>query len=282
MRKLGFVTFLILMLFSAEMFAQTGTGPPGNEIDYFATIPALAILVTIVSGYIKEAFKLTGSPAQYLSWGVAVVLSCIGYFLKIGVFATVEWYYIFIYGLSAGLIANGLFDWDAIRKLLQLFKAHTPIVLAMVISIPFVACSGSGNITIEEKGIAETSKLVSLTYNTIEETQSAINKEKGAFAIAVDLLPDVLNSIEVYQNKNELILEIIDLEESEVAFLAGKCSDYKIVNSDFYKDVMKILLYSLKTTLLQSYTNSEGTVFKVRKFLIHDKSSIETKLSDYG
>jgi hypothetical protein len=39
-----------------------------------------------------------------------------------GIMTGLEWYYIFIYGLASGLIANGLYDWAWIKAILQLLK----------------------------------------------------------------------------------------------------------------------------------------------------------------
>jgi len=117
-----FILILILFLAIAPALSQD-TGPPGEDPDFFSmflSIPYLAGGIVLVTQIVRKAVNINGQWAQYLSWLIAVLLSAVGYVLQIGIFIGVTWYVGLVYALAAGLIANGLFDWDFIRVILKL------------------------------------------------------------------------------------------------------------------------------------------------------------------
>jgi hypothetical protein len=93
-------------------------------LSYFASIPALAAAIVLLTQVIRKVVTVSGSGAQYLSWGVSLVLAVVGYIGGFGIFLNVTWYAGLIYTLSAGLIANGLFDWSVVRSVLKFFKLY--------------------------------------------------------------------------------------------------------------------------------------------------------------
>lgn len=128
MKKFGirFLAVLFLFLFTAPVFGQD-TGGVVNETDilfYFASIPALASAVVILTQLFKKMFTITGSAAQYISWALSAVLAVIGMIFEWGIFAHIVWWVGLIYALAAGLIANGLFDWSIVRAVLQALKLY--------------------------------------------------------------------------------------------------------------------------------------------------------------
>lgn len=116
-----FIAILILLTMSPLMLAQTGAAnaEPG-VLEYFLSVPGLAALALIITEFLKVQLNLSGTINQYLAWVIALVISGAGYLLQLGIFIGVDWYFIFIYGLAAGLIANGLFDWNIVQAILNL------------------------------------------------------------------------------------------------------------------------------------------------------------------
>lgn len=135
--------------------------------------------------------------------------------------------------------------------------------LIIMLLFALFGCSSTATIT-PEKGIDETTKLTNSVLNTIEEGQFIFNNQKPALQIAVDLLPSVLNYIEVWSNKDELLLELKDLQDSEVLALADLAGNYSFTfDLVLIKDVLKIILYSIKTTVL--YGSKQANIM-LRKF----------------
>lgn len=110
--------FLMFCFLAIPVFASDG-----GQIDipqYFVSLSVFAPLVVIITEFIKANIKIENN--QLLSWIVSVLLSAVGWFLQLGMFAGVAWYWIFIYGLSSGLVANGIFDISIVQAILNLFK----------------------------------------------------------------------------------------------------------------------------------------------------------------
>lgn len=133
-----FMVLLFAVIVSAITPLQLLAQEIGEEItqinfkESFESLPALAAFVLIATGWIAQLFiklkwdaKLEGITKgwkQYLSWGTGLLLSVAGYLLQWGLFYASPWYYIFIYGFTAALIANGLFKWELLRTILEALK----------------------------------------------------------------------------------------------------------------------------------------------------------------
>lgn len=111
-RILLILIFLLPVLLLAQGF---GTNPA----EWFLSIPALSVAVLFMTDVFKN---ITGNNSQYASWGMAIVIGAVGYFFNLGIFDHVTWWVGLIYALSSGLMANGLFDWGVVQKILALFK----------------------------------------------------------------------------------------------------------------------------------------------------------------
>lgn len=130
------VILIVLALFtiSVPVFAQE----VGEEIsqvnfkDSFESLPALSAFVLIATGWIAQLIiklkwdlkleAISKGWKQYLSWLIGVLLAAAGYLLQWGLFAGLQWYFIFIYGIIAGLVANGLFKWELLKTILEAIK----------------------------------------------------------------------------------------------------------------------------------------------------------------
>jgi|GEM_PF-2375425 hypothetical protein len=114
-------------------------------INAFASIPGLAALVLFITAYIKKRNEMSGQGVIIVSLLIALILSTGGYLFNLGIFNGVDWFYIFIYGLAACLIANGLADWNLIKTLLNTFRLRTGMVA--VILLLFMALTAMSTIT---------------------------------------------------------------------------------------------------------------------------------------
>jgi hypothetical protein len=116
---------LFVALFSAPMFPQTGEAVSEMDIlSYFVSIPALASAVVLLTQAVKKLISFAGDSAQYVSWGVALLLGAAGYAFHFGIFAGVTWYAGLAYTFAAALIANGLFDWEIVKSILKALKLY--------------------------------------------------------------------------------------------------------------------------------------------------------------
>ena len=122
------ILYLLLTMTCTSTLVLANTADEPEEwdlISYFFTVPSLAALVVVSTQFVKKNFKLEDDWAQYASFVIGLVWSCIGFFFGYGIFVGVEWYYIFIYGMASALIANGLFDWNLIKAILVFAKLKT-------------------------------------------------------------------------------------------------------------------------------------------------------------
>lgn len=116
---------LFLALFTAPAFPQSGGAVSETDIlYYFASIPALASAVVILTQAVKKLAPFAGDSAQYVSWGVSLLLGAAGYVFQFGIFAGVSWHTGLVYAFAAALIANGLFDWEVVRSVLKALKLY--------------------------------------------------------------------------------------------------------------------------------------------------------------
>lgn len=119
------LTVLFIGLFVTPIFPQSGGSV--NETDilyYFASIPALATAIVILTQAVKKLVAFTGDSAQYVSWGVSLILGAAGYVFHWGIFESVTWYVGLLYAFAAALIANGLFDWEIVKSVLKALKLY--------------------------------------------------------------------------------------------------------------------------------------------------------------
>lgn len=120
------LSMLVLFLIPVSMFAiDVGTSNPGISFDpatWFVTLSAFVALVMAVTQFLKKAINFTGFLAKLLSWLVAIIAAAIGWWLQLGIFAGLTWYWGLIYALAAGLLANGVFDIGIVNAIITFIK----------------------------------------------------------------------------------------------------------------------------------------------------------------
>ncbi|PKP11944.1 MAG: hypothetical protein CVU09_00150 [Bacteroidetes bacterium HGW-Bacteroidetes-4] len=124
MKKLVLILLLFLG-FGISAFASQGEA---SEVvtQSFATIGGLAALVASIVQAVKKAVKLKAYWYQIFSFIVAIFLSFVGWYFKLGLFDSIQyWYYALLIGISIGLFSNGFYDLAKI--ILQLFGVSVPI-----------------------------------------------------------------------------------------------------------------------------------------------------------
>lgn len=124
-----FMIALIAIFFLAAMpiFAQAVTDPVTVDFtNLFTSLAGLAAGVLFFTSFVKKYLKTEGVWTIILSAAVSFILGGLGMFMQLGIFAAIEWYYVFIYGLAATAMANGLSTWGFISDLLVLLKLKLP------------------------------------------------------------------------------------------------------------------------------------------------------------
>lgn len=112
---------LPVMVFAQEVAAGVANVLP-DPSTWFLSLAALAGAVMTVTQWLKNVLESKGIQTKLLSWLIAVILAFVGWFLELGIFAGLEWYWAAIYALSAGLVANSIVDLNLIQGILKLFK----------------------------------------------------------------------------------------------------------------------------------------------------------------
>jgi hypothetical protein len=90
-----------------------------NVDSLFSTILILSGLIILVSEYISRYTKLNGKWARVQSWVVSILLGIFGTWINIGIFGDMDWKGGALIGIISGLVANGVFTIDAIKKILE-------------------------------------------------------------------------------------------------------------------------------------------------------------------
>lgn len=92
----------------------------------FGSLAGLSAVILFCTSFLKKWLKTNDSITILLSGLIGIVLSAAGFVFHLGIFDALEWYYIFIYGLAATVIANGFSTWEVISKILTAVKLKTP------------------------------------------------------------------------------------------------------------------------------------------------------------
>jgi hypothetical protein len=93
-------------------------------LSIFGSLAAIIAVVPVITEALKKAFKADfGAWPQIISWLVSIALCMLGYFLNLGMFEGVQWYYALAAGFGCGLASNGVFDIELVQKILEaIFK----------------------------------------------------------------------------------------------------------------------------------------------------------------
>lgn len=118
--------FITLLLFSVAFFAlpalaQTDPAPPA-PIDFtmfFVSIIGLAQVFPIITEFILKLFgSPSGGVAKFVSWVIPMILSFVGYFMKIGYWADMGIITTIVTGAMMSLASNGIFSFDYMQSIL--------------------------------------------------------------------------------------------------------------------------------------------------------------------
>lgn len=118
-------SMLMLSCLAFPVLAYCGDGGEVVQFDpasHFASLGGLVAAVLAVTQMAKNIFKSLGNRTKYLSWLISLLLSCTGYLLNLGLFEGMSFGWMLLYALSAGLVANSVFDLHIIKGLLALLK----------------------------------------------------------------------------------------------------------------------------------------------------------------
>ena len=122
-----FVLFMsFLFLIPMVIFAQDPEPPAdwaeviSNFNTWFATLAGIAAVTVFVSGFFNTLLRI-GSKIwrQVVAWLVAIILVSAGNLFNIGFVSDFPWLTTLIYGFAAGLVANGFFDINIVKALLE-------------------------------------------------------------------------------------------------------------------------------------------------------------------
>jgi hypothetical protein len=110
MKRLLFMIMLVFLPLFA--FAQ-GTEPPTDLVELwewfktgFATWPAALAVILVLTEKVKRMLNITGQWSVVLSWGLAVPLTFVAWYLKLGFLESAPWWGALIYAISFSLAAN--------------------------------------------------------------------------------------------------------------------------------------------------------------------------------
>lgn len=93
--------------------------------NFGATVSVLVALVMTVTNAINNRFTFNSTWKQVVSWVVSVVLTIGTYFLGLTTVGEPAWLSLILTGLAVGLVSNGFYDIDGIRKVVQWLTAFT-------------------------------------------------------------------------------------------------------------------------------------------------------------
>ena len=105
----------LLTMFVIPIFAQE---PPAdwlgvveNFSTWFGTFAGIAALGVFIAGFFNGLLNISKKfTKQLVAWAVCIILASIGNLANVGFLAEATWLMTILYGLGAGLAANGIFD----------------------------------------------------------------------------------------------------------------------------------------------------------------------------
>ena len=124
MMLFGFLVLMIVPVFSQDV------EPPSDWMDllsqmptWFGTLAGFAAITVFLGSVVTTLFKITKSLwKQIVAWAVAIVLCLVGNLVNFGLLSEATLLQTLAYGLGAGLIANGIFDFSVVQLILQYLK----------------------------------------------------------------------------------------------------------------------------------------------------------------
>ena len=98
-------------------------------VECFGSLAGIAVLCSIISGYIIKWCNVKSENRQWTSWLVSVCITAVavllGVFCNFGIFETFDagswmsWVYAIVTAVLGGLLSNGIYDIDMVKKVLD-------------------------------------------------------------------------------------------------------------------------------------------------------------------
>ena len=133
MKKILILGVLFMCVLMAPLAAQE-VEPPDNVLDvithldmYLGSLAGLAAVAAFFSAMVNGFLKVTkGLVKQLVAWGVSIVIIVAADIANFGFVADFPIIKAVVYGLGAGLIANGIFDIPFIKTILDKVEGWFP------------------------------------------------------------------------------------------------------------------------------------------------------------
>lgn len=129
MKQLIQLSIAMLLLFCMPLVAFAQTMSPDIPADqvlnlqvYFVSLVSFAGIIIPVTSFVNKWLNLSGTWKQVLSWVIALAMGWFAWFLNLGIFADIVWYWVILYSVLGGLVANGVFDIKMVQGFLRLIK----------------------------------------------------------------------------------------------------------------------------------------------------------------
>ena len=121
---IGFLGLLVLPVFSQDVEPPSDwLAVLANMPTWFGTLAGLAAITVFLGSVVTSLLKITKPwGKQVAAWLVAILLCFISNLVNFGMLAEATWVQTLVYGLGAGLIANGIFDFTVVQMILQFLK----------------------------------------------------------------------------------------------------------------------------------------------------------------
>lgn len=111
--------------FCIPVIAQVAANPDPGITDYgavFGSLAAIVAVIPVIVEVMKGFFpKMQPTVTQVLSWIIGIAICMFGWWQELGFLNGLDWYIALLYGLGAGLAANGVADTGLIQWVIGLF-----------------------------------------------------------------------------------------------------------------------------------------------------------------
>ena len=115
------MVMLIGAFVCVPVIAQDVVTPTNGVVMGFETFAALVAIIPFLTELLKKIPGVSGIVIQIVSWALGVLLALVGWKFNLGFLSGIPWYIATLYGIGAGLVANGIFDTGIITWILGLF-----------------------------------------------------------------------------------------------------------------------------------------------------------------
>ena len=126
-RIILFLSLFCIFSFSLCIPAMSQVVSDGGSANYEAVFMSLAAIVAVIPvgvEVIKGFFpKMPSALIQIASWLVGIGICMFGWWQHLGFLNGLEWYIALLYGLGAGLAANGIADTGFVQWIIGLFAS---------------------------------------------------------------------------------------------------------------------------------------------------------------